>query len=212
MQLPSPPPRHSPALWPSAGSQALLCRITSTMNYKCSGSAPGYEGEDRGEQGGRLHFTPGTGGRCAVPPMPCLLPWLAGATWCRRCCISGVSGKADVAPGMSDPAGDQDPRGKWEQWGNELWLQQCSIVAQKQQIFLFIQLQTQCMLFCLLTVKWTEKQTLDFLLFPSSTKSHFPVEEFVIPRIFNQLCCCLLLSISFPWCGVHPEDVLSSAP
>lgn len=47
-----------------------------------------------------------------------------------------VSGKKDVAPGMSDPAGAQDPWGKREQWGNELQLQQCSVAAQKKQIFL----------------------------------------------------------------------------
>lgn len=40
--------------------------------------------------------------------------------------LSRVSGKEDVALGMSHPAGAQDPWGKWEQWGNELQPQQCS--------------------------------------------------------------------------------------
>ena len=61
--------------------------------------------------------------------------------------------------GISDPAGAQDTRGKEEQWGNELQLQQCSAAAQKRHLFFFTQLQAQCMTFFLLAVKWTEKQT-----------------------------------------------------
>lgn len=66
-------------------------------------------------------------------------------------CISSISGKADGAPGISDPAVAQDPLGNWEQWGGEP--QQCSLAVEKQQIFLFMQLQAQCVPFLLVTAK-----------------------------------------------------------
>lgn len=52
--------------------------------------------------------------------------------------------------------------------------------------------------FLLLIVKRTEKQTLGIVLILSLTNSHFPVEAYIIPRICNQLHCCLLFSISLP--------------
>lgn len=178
----------------------------SSTNYKRSGPAPGSEGEERAES---------RAGGCAS-----LLAPVAGVL-SLRCHVFSLA-----LLGRRDAAGASLGRLMWPQDVSSSWgsgpmgkgrakgkiTTTPAVLCSSSKAAGFPSHAAAGSTFALLFANSkTNKQTLVFLLFPKPTKSPFPVEEYVIPRIFNQLRYCLLFQ--FPSHDVvRPEDVLSSSP